>query len=212
MRTTAKICGLSTPDALAAAIAGGASHVGFVFFPPSPRNVTPEQAAGLARQMPGYVAKVGVFVDPDDALIDRAVASARLDALQLHKISPARAAAIRQRTGREVWAAVALKTRGDLDAARGFAGAADRILYDAKTPDNAALPGGMGLRFDWRLLDGVRHPLPWALSGGLDASNVAEAIARTGARLVDVSSGVESAPGIKDAARIAAFLAAVTTA
>jgi phosphoribosylanthranilate isomerase len=212
MRATAKICGLSTPDALAAAVAGGASHVGFVFFPPSPRNVTPEQAAGLAQRVPGHVLKVGVFVDPDDALIDRAIAAGRLDALQLHKTSPARAAAIRQRTGRELWAAVAIKTRVDLDAARGFAGAADRILYDAKTPDHAALPGGMGLRFDWRLLDGVRHPLPWALSGGLDAGNVAEAIGRTGAPLVDVSSGVESAPGIKNAEKIAEFLAAVTLA
>jgi phosphoribosylanthranilate isomerase len=212
MRATAKICGLSTPDTLAAAVAGGASHVGFVFFPPSPRNVTPEQAAGLAQRVPGHVAKVGVFVDPDDALIDGAVIAGRLDALQLHKTSPARAAAIRRRTGREVWAAVAIKARADLDAARGFAGAADRILYDAKTPDGTALPGGMGLRFDWRLLDGVRHPLPWALSGGLDAGNVTEAIGRTGARLVDVSSGVESAPGFKDAAKIAAFLAAVAAA
>ena len=212
MRATAKICGLSTPDTLDAAIAGGASHVGFVFFPPSPRNVTLDQVEALARRVPGHVAKVGVFVDPEDALIDRAVTAARLDALQLHKTSPARAAAIRRRTGCEVWAAVAIKTRGDLDAARDFAGAADRILYDAKTPDGAALPGGMGLRFDWRLLDGARHPLPWALSGGLDAGNVAEAIARTGAKLVDVSSGVERVPGVKDAAKIAAFLAATASA
>jgi len=211
MRATAKICGISTPDALDAAVGGGASHVGFVFFAPSPRNVSPDQAAGLAQRVPGHVAKVGVFVDPDDALIDRAIA-AGLDALQLHKTSPARAAAIRQRTGRELWAAVAIKTRADLDAAQGFAGAADRILYDAKTPEGSAIPGGMGLRFDWRLLDGVRHPLPWALSGGLDAGNVAEAIGRTGARLVDVSSGVESAPGVKDAEKIAAFLAAVAAA
>jgi len=211
MPATAKICGLSTPDALAAAVAGGASHVGFVFFPPSPRNVTPDQAGSLARQVPGHIARVGVFVDPDDALIDRAVA-AGLDALQLHKTAPARVAAIRQRTGREVWAAIAVKTRADVDGARQFVGAADRLLYDARTPDGAALPGGMGLRFDWRLLDGVRHPLPWALSGGLDAANVAEAIGRTGARLVDVSSGVEAAPGSKDAGKIAAFLAAVAAA
>lgn len=211
MRATAKICGLSTPDTLDAAIAGGASHVGFVFFAPSPRNVAPEAAAGLAQRVPGHVAKVGVFVDPDDALIDRAIAAGELDALQLHKATPARAAAIRQRTGRDVWAAIAIKTRGDLDVARSFVGAADRLLYDAKTPDGAALPGGMGLRFDWRLLEGVRHPLPWALSGGLDADNVAEAISRTGARLVDVSSGVESAPGVKDATKIAAFLAAVAS-
>jgi phosphoribosylanthranilate isomerase len=163
----------------------------------------------LATIARGKIGTVAVLVDPDDALIDRAIAAARLDALQLHKTTPARAAAIRQRTGREVWAAVAIKTRADLDAARAFTGAADRILYDAKTPDDAALPGGMGLRFDWRLLDDMRHPLPWALSGGLDAANVAEAIAHTGARLVDVSSGVETAPGIKDADKIAAFLAAV---
>ncbi len=117
-------------------------------------------------------------------------------------------AAIRARFGRETWAAVAVKTRADLDAACDFAGAADRILYDAKTPDGAALPGGMGLRFDWSLLDGVRHPLLWALSGGLDPANVAEAIRRTGAPLVDVSSGVESAPGVKDVDKIAAFLKA----
>jgi len=207
--TAAKICGLSTPDTLAAAIAGGASHVGFVFFPPSPRNVTADRAAALAARVPGHVAKVGVFVDPDDALVDAALAAARLDAIQLHKTAPARAAALRGRTGREVWAAVAVKTRADLDAAHGYAGAADRILYDAKVPDDAAHPGGMGLRFDWRLLDGFRHPLPWALSGGLDPANVAEAIRRTGARLVDVSSGVESAPGVKDVDKIAAFLRAV---
>ncbi|WP_438827204.1 phosphoribosylanthranilate isomerase, partial [Sphingomonas bacterium] len=110
---------------------------------------------------------------------------------------------------RETWAAVPVRTRVDLDAAAAFAGAADRLLYDAKTPDDAALPGGMGLRFDWTLLDGFRHPLPWLLSGGLDAGNVAEAIGRTGARLVDVSSGVETAPGLKDPGQIAAFLQAV---
>jgi phosphoribosylanthranilate isomerase len=212
MPVTAKICGLSTPETLAAAIAGGASHVGFVFFPPSPRNLTLDQAAALAAAVPDHVAKVGVFVDPDDALIDAALAAGRLDALQLHKTAPARAAALRQRTKREIWAAVPVKTRADLDAARHYDGAADRILYDAKTPDGAALPGGMGLRFDWRLLDGFRHPLPWALSGGLDSGNVAEAIARTGARLVDVSSRVETAPGIKDADKIVAFLRAVVNA
>lgn len=210
MRIGAKICGLTTPETLAAAIAGGASHVGFVFFPPSPRSVSFEQAEMLAAQVPSHVAKVGVFVDPDDALVDRAVA-AGLDALQLHKTTAGRAAAIRQHTRREIWTAVAVKTRADLDAAQGFVGAADRVLYDAKTPDDATLPGGMGLRFDWRLLDGVRHPLPWALSGGLDAGNVAEAIGRTGARLVDISSGVESAPGMKDCGKIAAFLAAVAS-
>jgi len=152
-----------------------------------------------------------VFVDPEDEMLEQAIASAALDVLQLHKVTSARAAAIRARFGIELWVAVAVRTRGDLDGAHAFVGVADRILYDAKTPDSAALPGGMGLRFDWDLLDGFRHPLRWALSGGLDPANVAEAIRRTGAELVDVSSGVESEPGTKDEARIAAFLKAVAT-
>ena len=208
-RVTAKICGLSTPDTLDAAIRHGASHVGFVFFPPSPRNLGCDRAAALAARVPSHVRKVGVFVDPDDALLDAAIATG-LDIVQLHKTAPARAAAIHARV--PVWAAVAVKARADLAQAAAFAGAADKILYDARTPDDAALPGGMGLRFDWTLLHGHDHPLPWALSGGLDAGNVAEAVERTGARLVDVSSGVESAPGVKDAAKIAAFLAAVSLA
>lgn len=209
MPVTAKICGLSTPETLDAAIAGGASHVGFVFFARSPRNLPFDRAAALAARSPTQVVRVGVFVDPDDALVDAAVAAGRLDALQLHETAPARVAALRTRTGREAWAAVAVKRRADLDAARHFAGAADRILYDAKTPEGAALPGGMGVRFDWALLDGFAHPLPWALSGGLDARNVGEAATRTGARLVDVSSGVEDAPGTKNVDKIAAFLQAV---
>jgi phosphoribosylanthranilate isomerase len=211
MPITAKVCGLSTTATLDAAIAGGASHVGFVFFAPSPRNLTRERAAELAARVPPHVARVGVFVDPDDALIESALDAGQLDVLQLHKVTPARAAAIRAKTAREVWAAVAVRTRADLDAAASYTGAADRILYDAKTPPGAALPGGMGVRFDWTLLDGFPHRLPWALSGGLDAPNVREAITRTGATLVDVSSGVESAPGVKDAAKIAAFLKAVGT-
>lgn len=207
MPVTAKICGLTTPETLDAALAHGAAHVGFVFFPPSPRHLSFDRAAGLAARVPGHVGKVGVFVDPDDALLDAALAAARLDAVQLHKVTPERAAAIRARV--PVWAAVAVKTRADLTAARPFAGAVDRILYDAKTPEGAALPGGMGVRFDWELLRGHRHPLPWALSGGLDPANVAEAARITGATLVDVSSGVETAPGVKDVDKIAAFLKAV---
>ena len=212
MPATAKICGLSTPATLDAALAAGASHVGFVFFPPSPRAVDYAQAAGLAARVPAAVSRVGAFVDPDDATIDEAVSAARLDAVQLHRVTPARAAAIRGRTGAETWVAIAVRTRADLDGVVAYRGAADRLLYDAKTPDGAALPGGMGLRFDWSLLDGFAHPLPWALSGGLDAGNVGDAIRRTGARLVDVSSGVESAPGDKDPVRIAAFLRAVAAA
>lgn len=210
MAVRAKICGLSTPETLAAAVASGASHVGFMFFAKSPRNLDPDQAAALAMQVPPQVARVGVFVDPDDALLDRAVAASRLDAIQLHgSESPERAAAIRHRHGLETWKVVSVRTRADLLLAAAYRGATDRILYDAKTPPGAALPGGMGLRFDWRLLDGFAHPLPWALSGGLDADNVGEAVGISGARLVDVSSGVESAPGVKDVDKIAAFLQSV---
>jgi phosphoribosylanthranilate isomerase len=208
MPVTAKICGLSTPETLDAAIAGGASHVGFVFFAPSPRNLGFGPARALVERVPPHVGKVGVFVDPDDALLEAALATG-LDTVQLHKTRPDRAAVIRARV--PVWAAVAVKTRADLAAAAGFRGAADRILYDARTPEDAALPGGMGLRFDWTLLQGFAHPLPWALSGGLDPGNVREAIQVTGAEMVDVSSGVESAPGVKDVDKIAAFLKATVS-
>jgi phosphoribosylanthranilate isomerase len=211
MPVTAKICGLSTAETLDAAIAGGASHVGFVFHPPSPRHLSDERAAMLAARVPAHVARVGVFVDPDDETVERAIAAGQLEVLQLHRVTPARAAAVRARMGLEVWAALPIRAAVDLREAASFRGAADRLLYDAKTPEGG-LPGGMGLRFDWTLLDGFAHPLPWALSGGLDAGNVGEAIARTGARLVDVSSGVESGPGLKDARRIRGFLAAVATA
>ena len=205
MPVTAKICGLSTPETLDAAIKGGASHVGFLFFPPSPRHLSFDRARQLIARVPAHVGKVGVFVDPDEDLLSGAIACG-LDTLQLHKTAPERAAAMRL----PVWAAVAVKTRADLGAARGFEGLVERILYDAKTPDNAALPGGMGVRFDWTLLHGFRHPMPWVLSGGLDPANVAEAARITGADLVDVSSGVESAPGVKDVDKIAAFLKAVS--
>jgi phosphoribosylanthranilate isomerase len=208
MPTPTKICGLSTAATLDAAIAGGASYVGFVFFPPSPRNVSLNLAEQLAARVPPQVRRVGVFVDPDDELIAAAVRAGGLDVIQLHGTAPDRVAALRARTGSETWAAVAVKTRADLDAAHRFAGAADRLLYDAKTPPGAVLPGGMGLRFDWSLLEGFRHPAPWALSGGLDATNVGEARHRTGAPLVDVSSGVERSPGVKDVDKIAAFLKA----
>jgi phosphoribosylanthranilate isomerase len=207
MPVIAKICGLSTPETLDAAIAGGASHVGLNFFAPSPRSVSLDVAAGLAARTPDHVTRVGVFVDPDDALLDAAIRAGRLDAVQLHETTPQRLAAVRAR-GITVWAVVAVKTRVDLDIAANYLTVADKILYDAKTPDGT-LPGGMGVRFDWSLLDGFRHPLPWALSGGLTSANVAEAASRTGATLVDVSSGVETAPGVKDVDKIAAFLQAV---
>jgi phosphoribosylanthranilate isomerase len=206
-RVTAKICGLSTPETLDAAIAGGASHVGLMFFAPSPRNLTFDAAASLAARIPASVARVGVFVDPDDALLEAAIAAARLDAVQLHSTTPARAAAIKARI--PVWVAIAVKTRADLESALNYRGAAGKILFDAKTPEGATRPGGMGIRFDWSLLDGFRHAMPWALSGGLTPDNVAEAPALTGATLVDASSGLETAPGVKDVDKIAAFLKAV---
>ncbi len=208
MPVSAKICGLSTAPAVDAAMRGGASHVGFVFFPKSPRHVEPGRAGQLAT--PGHVGRIGVFVDPDDALLSHAIEGARLTGLQLHGgETPERVAAVKARFGLEIWKAIPVRTRGDLDAAQAYRSVADRILYDAKTP-KGTLPGGMGLRFDWKLLDGFAHRLPWALSGGLDAANVADAVSVTGARLVDVSSGVESASGIKDVDKIAAFLQATS--
>ena len=210
-RVSAKICGLSTPETLDAAIAGGASHVGFVFFPKSPRNVSPEQAGALARRANGQVKLVGLFVDPDPGFVDLVRREAALDVIQLHgSESPALTGQLRTQHGLDVWKAVPVKTSADLAAARSYTGAASMILYDAKPPPGAELPGGTGLRFDWKLLESHRHPLPWALSGGLDAQNVADAVGITGASLVDVSSGIESAPGIKDVDKIAAFLQAVS--
>lgn len=206
MGLQAKICGLSTPETIDAAIAHGAAWLGFVFFPKSPRSITPEQAAALIARVPARVGKAAVLVDPDDALVAR-VLEAGVTALQLHgDESPERIAGLR-RHKIELWKAVPVRTRADLDTARAYRGVADRILYDAKTP-KGTLPGGMGLRFDWKLLDGFAHPLPWALSGGLDAGNIAEAVRTTGAPLVDTSSGVESAPGVKNVDKIAAFLQA----
>ncbi len=208
MAVSAKICGVSTMAALDAAMAGGASHVGFVFYPPSPRHLPFDRVLGLAPRVPGHVQRVGVFVDPDDVLISEAVTAGALNALQLHKTAPDRAAAIRERFGLPLWVALPIKTRADLTGTGRWRGLATRVLYDAKTPAGA-LPGGMGLRFDWRLLGGFAHPAPWALSGGLTAVNVVEAVRVTGAELVDVSSGVESAPGVKDVDKIARFLQSV---
>ncbi|WP_336964319.1 phosphoribosylanthranilate isomerase [Sphingobium aquiterrae] len=205
-RLAIKTCGLSTPETVDAAIGAGASHVGFVFFPKSPRHVEAERAGALAMRVPAHVERVGVTVDPDDALLDTIVRAAGLTAIQLHgQETPERVATIRRRLGIPVWKAIAVKTRPDLDAGAAYVGAADLLLYDAKTPKGADLPGGMGLRFDWTLLRDFRPPMPWGLSGGLDPANVAQAITVTGAPLVDVSSGIESAPGIKDVDKIAAF-------
>lgn len=206
MPVQTKICGLTTPETLAAALRGGATHVGFVFFAKSPRNLALDDARALTGIVPPHVAKVGVFVDPSDDLLARAI-TAGIDTIQLHgDEAPERVAAVARVHRLPVWKAIAVRTRADLTAAASYRGAATHILYDAKPPPGADLPGGLGVRFDWRLLDGFEHPLPWALSGGLDAANVAMAVRTTRAPLVDISSGVESSPGIKDVDKIAAFL------
>ena len=207
-----KICGISTPETLAAVIAARADFVGFNFHPPSPRFVGADLADGLARQAEGRIKRVGLFVDAKDAAISDAVGAGALDALQLHGAeSVARVAELRATFGLPVWKVISVASRADLARAQTYVGAADFILLDAKTPAGS-LPGGMGLKFDWALLSGWKAPLPWGLAGGLTANNVAEAIARTGAPLVDTASGVESAPGVKDVGLIAAFCRTVRSA
>jgi phosphoribosylanthranilate isomerase len=207
--TRVKICGLSTPETVAAAVDGGAAYVGFVFFPKSPRNVTLARARELAVEVPPGVAKVALTVDADDALIDALTSAVPLDMLQLHgQETPGRVADIRQRTGLPVMKAIGIADKADLAQIEAYQEVADQLLIDAKPPRTAPLPGGNGLAFDWRLVANRRWSVPWMLAGGLTAGTVGEAIALTGARQVDVSSGVESAPGVKDPALIRAFLAA----
>ena len=206
-----KICGLRDVASLEAAVDAGASYVGLVFFPKSPRNVAIAQAALIAQAAPVGVAKVALVVDADDALLDAIVADVPLDILQLHgKETPERVAEIRARYGLPVMKAVGVADESDLPKLDLYAKVADQILVDAKPPKSADLPGGNGLSFDWRLIAGRRWPVPWMLAGGLTPDNVAEAIALTGATQLDVSSGVESAPGVKDPARIKAFCEAVS--
>ena len=212
MPTAIKICGLSTLESLEATIAARATHAGFVFFAKSPRHVTLPQAAALGAAAQHRIARVGLFVDADDATIAAAIAAASLDILQLHgEETPARAAALRAQTGLPVWKALPIASAQDIAQASAYRGAADMILFDAKTP-KGTLPGGMGLSFDWSLLSGWSaggFPGGWGLAGGLTPANVAQAVAQTKAPLVDLSSGVESAPGVKDAAKIAALCAAL---
>ncbi len=207
-----KICGIASPAALDAVIAARADHAGLVFFPPSPRNVTLADAAALGARAAGRIGRVGLFVDADDALLADAVSAASLDAIQLHgKETPQRAAELRARFGIPVWKALSIASADDVARAAAYVGAVDLVLFDAKTP-KGTLPGGMGLSFDWSLLTAWKAPCAWGLAGGLSADNVAEAVRLTGAPLVDASSGVESAPGVKDAGKIAAFCAAVRRA
>ena len=207
-----KICGIASPAALDAVIAARADHAGLVFFPPSPRNVSLADAAALGARAAGRIGRVGLFVDADDALLGDAVAAASLDAIQLHgKEPPERAAQLRARFGIPVWKALSIASADDVAKAAAYVGAVDLVLFDAKTP-KGTLPGGMGLSFDWSLLSAWKAPCAWGLAGGLSADNVAEAVRRTGAPLIDASSGVESAPGVKDPDKIAAFCAAVRSA
>ena len=206
-----KICGIRTAEALDACIAVRADYAGFVFFPPSPRHVTPGEAADLATRAGTRIGTVGLFVNADDLEIGEAIKAARLDALQLHGAeSPERAAQIKLRFGLPVWKALPVSCAADVERAQAYRSAADLILFDAKTP-KGGLPGGMGLAFDWSLVAGVKHSLAWGLAGGLNPGNVAEAIRISGAPLVDTSSGVEIAPGVKDVDRIAAFCQAART-
>jgi phosphoribosylanthranilate isomerase len=205
----AKICGINSPEALAAAGKGGARFVGFVFYPRSPRAVTAGEAAALAVRVPSGVSKVGLFVDPDDDQLAATLARVALDLLQLQGSEPpGRVAQIRDRFGLPIMKAIKVATAEDLAGAEDYLGVVDRLLFDAKAPATMknALPGGNAVAFDWRLLAGRSWTRPWMLSGGLDAGNLAEAVGISGARAVDVSSGVEARPGVKSPEKIAAFL------
>lgn len=204
-----KICGLKTPADVEAAAEAGAGYIGLVFFPRSPRHLEIATARDLALAAPVGLAKVGLVVDADDATLQAITDAVPLDMLQLHgRESPARVAEVKARFGLPVMKAVGVAEEANLAAIADYEAVADQILVDAKAPKGAALPGGNGLAFDWRLIAGRQWQRPWMLAGGLTPENVAEAVRLTGAAQVDVSSGVESAPGVKEAARIAAFVAA----
>ena len=210
MRTRVKICGLKTPETVAAACEAGAAYVGFNFFPKSPRSVSPTLARALAVEVPVGVAKVALTVDADDATLDEIDRLVPLDMLQLHGgETPERVAEVKARYGLPVMKVVGVAERADVARIAEFEEVADQILVDAKAPKGAVLPGGNGLSFDWRLLEGRRWKTPWMLAGGLHAGNVAEAVLRTGARQIDLASGVERAPGEKSVEMIRAFFAAV---
>lgn len=213
MALTVKICGLTAPDTLEVALEAGANYVGFVFFPPSPRNLGLEAARVLGAQVKGRAGKVALTVDANDDFLAAIVAALKPDMLQLHgKETTDRVVAVRTRFGLPVMKALPIATRADLAAIRPYAAVADRLLFDARPPAEATRPGGLGKAFDWTLLKGVDAGVPWMLSGGLDPGNVIEAIAVSGARGVDVSSGVERAPGEKDTGMIRAFIRAVREA
>lgn len=204
----AKICGLTTPEAIEAAAEAGAAYIGFVFFPKSPRNISLAEAEVLALSVPPGIVKVALTVNADDALIDD-IAALPIDMFQLHgSESPTRVAEVKARTGLPVMKAIGVADASDLERIADYEGVADQILVDAKPPKGGEVPGGNGLAFDWRLIEGRDWAGPWMLAGGLDPSNVSAAVRLTGAAQIDVSSGVESTPGIKDIERIRAFMKA----
>lgn len=207
MAVGVKICGLTDAASVAAAGAGGARYAGFVFFDKSPRALAPERAAALIAQLPAQTESVGLFVDAGDDDIRRVLSVAPLRLLQLHgRETPERVADLRRQTGLPVIKAIGVAQASDLDDALSYEGVADFLLLDAKPPKHSDLPGGNAVTFDWGLLRGARLRKPWLLAGGLRADNLAAAVAATHAPVVDVSSGVEDAPGVKNPAKIAAFL------
>ncbi|MCA1471973.1 phosphoribosylanthranilate isomerase [Bradyrhizobium sp. IC3195] len=209
MSLLVKICGLSTPETLETALEAGADMVGFVFFPPSPRHLSLELGRDLGRQVKRRALKVALTVDADDATLDNIMDALSPDIFQLHGgESVARLRDLKQRFGRPVMKAVPVATAADLAVLPGYAAVADRILFDARAPKDATRPGGLGEPFDWHLLEKLDLKLPYMVSGGLHAENLAEALRVTRASGVDVSSGVESAPGVKDPEMIKAFIRA----
>lgn len=209
MKTRVKICGLKDPAHIQIAAEAGASYVGFVFFEKSPRNVSVSQARDLALETPAGLAKVALIVNADDAFIDELLAQVPIDILQLHgKETPERVAEVKARTGLPVMKAIGIADEADTAQIDLYGEVADQLLVDAKAPKDADLPGGNGLAFDWRLVKRKFWPKPWMLAGGLTPDNVALAVQMTGAKQVDISSGVESAPGVKDPDLIRAFIKA----
>lgn len=207
MKVKVKICGLTTPEAVDAAVKGGASHVGFAFSrKPLPGRVTPEQAVELAARVPRHVRRVAVFFEQDSLFFMTAIHAARLHILQFNGID--RPSGI---IGKAAWGVVPVRTAKDLRAAKQWQRMAHRIVYELKPPEGVAPEGAAASRCDWELLRGVTHPLPWTLGGGLDQTNVADAIAITGARMIDVSSSLDSEPGVKNPSKISAFLDVVRT-
>lgn len=213
MGVATKICGLSSPEAVRAALDGGAAFLGFMFFDRSPRNIAPDAAFRLAQPARGQARVVAVMVDPSDAEVDRVAAALQPDLVQLHgKETPARAHAIGQRTGAGIVKVLPVAEGADLAAAAPYEAVAEHLMFETKPPKDAERPGGLGVAFDWTLMAGRRFRRPWFLAGGLNPWNVAEAVQASGAPILDVSSGVERGPGLKDPALIAAFLDAAKRA